>query len=89
MTLLRALAFHPRMPLPEPERRGSLCARGPNGGNDAAAGAAAVGARAADIASAAAGVYQSGAGGAQSATARAGSNQTKRVNRQPHPARGR
>lgn len=79
MTLLRALAFHPRMPLPEPETpRQSFAPVAPDGGNDAAAGAAAVGARAADIASAAAGIYQSGAGGAQSATARAGSNQNKK-----------
>ncbi len=79
MTLLRALAFHPRMPLPEPETPRQSFAPVANGGNDAAAGAAAVGA------SAAAGVYQSGAGGAQSATARAGVTKTKRVNRQPHP----
>lgn len=89
MTLLRALAFHPRMPLPEPEvPRQSFAPVAPT--------AVMTPTRAAATAiSAAAGTdctapeTTSGAGGAPAVAARAGATKAKRVNRQPLPARGR
>ena len=88
MTLLRALAFHPRMPLPEPEvPRQSFCARRANGSNDANTGAAAT------AISAAAGTDCTAPGNHQPCWRRASScsacreqpKAKKRVNRQPLP----
>ncbi|KAI3491772.1 hypothetical protein L1887_43874 [Cichorium endivia] len=78
MTLLRALAFHPRMPLPEPEApRQSFAPVAPYGGDVAAAGATAADTAAA-AERAAVGCHQFGACRTQPAAACPGSNQTKK-----------
>ncbi len=82
MTLLRALAFHPRKPLPEPEVQPAQ---------------AAAPAPRQPVAPAAPPPQSpqslppttSRAGGPQPPAAQSGSNHPKRVNRQPLPARGR
>ncbi len=65
-----ALAFHPRMPLPEPETPRRSFAPVANGGNDAAGAATVSGAHAPQTSPRRCWRYQSGAGGARSTTAR-------------------
>jgi DNA polymerase-3 subunit gamma/tau len=86
MTLLRALAFHPRMPLPEPEVPRQSFAPAPRGGDVAAAGAAAADAAAA-AERAAVGCHQFGAAARSQLQRAQGATKPKRVNRQRHRAR--
>lgn len=89
MTLLRALAFHPRMPLPEPEvPRQSFAPVAPTAVMTPTR-AAAVCTRATGPGSTATGIHQSGAGGAQPTATCAGSNQSKKSEPAAAPARGR
>ena len=79
MTLLRALAFHPRMPLPEPEVPRQPLRPSRQRQNDANPGAAATAiSAAAGTDCTAPGNHQPGAGGAPAVAARAGSNQSKK-----------
>ncbi len=83
MTLLRALAFHPRKPLPEPEVQPAQTAapRAASAGCPRCAAAAAVAEFAAD--------HQPGAGGPQPPAAQPGSNHSKKSEPAAASARGR
>lgn len=79
MTLLRALAFHPRMPLPEPEvPRQSFAPVAPTAVMTPTQAAATAISAAAGTDCTAPGNHQPGAGGAPAVAARAGSNQSKK-----------
>lgn len=90
MTLLRALAFHPRMPLPEPEvPRQSFAPVAPTAVMTPTRAAATAISAAAGTDCTAPGNHQPVLAARQQLQRVQGATKAKRVNRQPLPARGR